>query len=277
MVDVIAHRGLRDEFPENTLASIDEAIKLPKLKGVEFDIELSLDEISVVLHQETMIPDSNFRTLQTATRDFEDRDWVGENKASKIVQLDAGSWKGSEFSNLRVPLLSDVLNLNWQDKEMCIELKDPTYWSSKNENHPPAIVNSVIPFLEKIGRNFSIISFNPKILEEFKNRPVKPTLVFALWYEWQDRISEVIEVAKEASVDVISLADQMLLAKPNWIEEIHKAGMKIHVYPVSPAFDEPEYKNWNAQVREPVWRELIDLNVDAIVSDFPRELLAFIE
>ena len=64
MVSVIAHRGLRSEKPENTLASIRAALEVPHLHGVEFDVELTSDGGLVALHQETMTPDSAFAALE---------------------------------------------------------------------------------------------------------------------------------------------------------------------------------------------------------------------
>lgn len=86
---VIAHRGLRDEAPENTTPAIERALALGGLAGIEFDVELADVERAggpVVVHQETMLPDEQFRALLPATRDFIARDWVGSSAIDAIVK-----------------------------------------------------------------------------------------------------------------------------------------------------------------------------------------------
>lgn len=50
---VVAHRGLASSFPENTLESIAAAIA-EGVQFVEFDIQLSADEVPVLIHDDTL-------------------------------------------------------------------------------------------------------------------------------------------------------------------------------------------------------------------------------
>ena len=50
----LAHRGDWREAPENTLASLVAAMRVPACDGVEFDVELSRDGVPVLLHDETL-------------------------------------------------------------------------------------------------------------------------------------------------------------------------------------------------------------------------------
>lgn len=101
-------------------------------------------------------------------------------------------------------------------------------------------------------------------------------LMFVLWTEWQSRQKEAIQIALELGVITISLADKMVLSEPQWVSEVHQAGIKVCVYPVSPTTEEPEYATWGPAAREPMWNRMIELGVDFMVSDFAPELLKFI-
>jgi glycerophosphoryl diester phosphodiesterase len=51
---LIAHRGYAKVFPENTLLSLDAAVNAGAC-FVEFDVQLTADEVPVVLHDDTLI------------------------------------------------------------------------------------------------------------------------------------------------------------------------------------------------------------------------------
>jgi glycerophosphoryl diester phosphodiesterase len=71
MVQVIAHRGLRNEKPENSTEAILAALSLPGIHGVEFDVELTADMHSVVLHQETLVPSAHRQSIELASRNID--------------------------------------------------------------------------------------------------------------------------------------------------------------------------------------------------------------
>ena len=82
---IIGHRGAKGEYPENTLGSIELALKRG-CDGVEIDIHLSQDGQLAVIHDETL-----FRT--TGEQGF-----VKEKKWSELRELDAG--KGEKIPSL---------------------------------------------------------------------------------------------------------------------------------------------------------------------------------
>lgn len=273
MVDVIGHRGLRSEKPENSLDAISEALKLPGIHGVEFDVELTRDKHPVVLHQETVVPNSDHSGIEPAARDFTSRDWVIETSAETISRMDAGSWMGKEFAHLKVPTLKDVLNLPWGQTTGYVELKDATYWGKRDTSRPAQVVEAALPYLNAFSGPINVISFNPEILRELRSKAPHIPTTLALWTEWRTRINEAIAEAKNCGASTMSLPDIVVLEDPTWVQAVHQQGMKIHVYPVSPARGEPEFLNWTAASQVDKWQNLSKLGVDAIISDFPRETL----
>jgi len=99
MADTIicAHRGLDDKFPENTATAFEEALK--RGMGIEFDLNMTSDGELVVIHDDTVD-----RTTDGSGR-------VTQMTLEQIKELDAGSWKGSEFAGLRVPTFDEALEV----------------------------------------------------------------------------------------------------------------------------------------------------------------------
>ena len=122
----------------------------------------------------------------------------------------------------------------------------------------------------------SVISFNPEILKEVKGRAPLLELTLALWTEWKDRHTEAIALAGACGANTLSLPDILVLEDPSWVEKLHQAGLRLSVYPVSPARGEPEFQNWTAQSQVDKWKTLVELGVDVLISDFPRETVQFL-
>lgn len=108
---LIAHRGFSGRYPENTLRSFREALKLP-VDGIELDIRRTRDGVLVVIHDETV-----------------DRTTFGSGRVSELTwdelrQLDAGAWKGEEFAGERIPRLEEVLELVNGQTVLHLEIKE---------------------------------------------------------------------------------------------------------------------------------------------------------
>ncbi|MGN1167890.1 MAG: glycerophosphodiester phosphodiesterase family protein [Lachnospiraceae bacterium] len=54
MVGIWAHRGMCMKYPQNTLLAFEEAAKIPGVKGIELDVQLSKEGRVVVFHDETL-------------------------------------------------------------------------------------------------------------------------------------------------------------------------------------------------------------------------------
>jgi glycerophosphoryl diester phosphodiesterase len=271
MTHVIAHRGLRNEKPENSIDAIDAALRLPAVQGVEFDVELTRDQQLVVLHQETLVPSPDGSRVELASRDFVSRDWVIETLAEDVVKMDAGSWMDAAFAHVKVPTLEDVLRLPWGQITAYVELKDATYWGRRDVSRPDQVVDAALPHLTTFPGSIHIISFNPEILRRLQAQAPTIATTLALWTEWRSRINEAVAEAKRCGASTISLPDLMILDDHDWIKVVHESGLKIHAYPVSPARGEPEFLAWTAKSQADTWRCLYQLGVDAILSDFARE------
>jgi len=111
---LIAHRGNAGEFPENTLPAFVSALELG-VRFLELDVQLSSDGIPVVIHDAELA-----RTTGVPGRVF-------EQDAATLRRLSAGEPArfGDRFSEVRLPLLEDVLALLEQrpDITLFVEIK----------------------------------------------------------------------------------------------------------------------------------------------------------
>ena len=106
---VIAHRGASADAPENTLAAFRKGWELTD--AVELDVHVTADGKLVVMHDDN--------TKRTTGVDYK----IAATPAEKIRTLDAGKWKGTQFTGEHVPFLSEVLDAMPAGKKLVIELK----------------------------------------------------------------------------------------------------------------------------------------------------------
>ncbi|HEX5171195.1 MAG TPA: glycerophosphodiester phosphodiesterase family protein, partial [Cyclobacteriaceae bacterium] len=95
MVMVAAHRGAHSRYPENSLAAIEEAIRLG-VDIAEIDVKVSKDGIPFLMHDRTMD-----RTT-TGKGDPEEFTW---DELQRFNIVDKG-----KITTLKIPSLEQILN-----------------------------------------------------------------------------------------------------------------------------------------------------------------------
>jgi glycerophosphoryl diester phosphodiesterase len=96
---LIAHHGLPNDAPENTLASVLMACA-SSIPGIEVDLRFTLDSVPVLIHD---------RSVSRTTNGTGN---VDEMTLAEVMQLDAGQWFGSQFIGERIPTLGEFLSLS---------------------------------------------------------------------------------------------------------------------------------------------------------------------
>ena len=116
----IAHRGISSKAPENTLVSFKKSL----IKGfniIEFDVQLSQDNIPVIFHDESLERTTNGVGL------------LKNYKWNELKLLDAGIWFGENFIGERIPSLNQILKTFYGNSHLQIEIKS-------NETNLPVII-----------------------------------------------------------------------------------------------------------------------------------------
>src|ERR1035437_7568265 len=90
---IFGHRGASGYKPENTGTAFNKALKLG-VDGIELDVQLSLDNFPVVIHDETLERTTN------------GKDYVKDKTLVELKELDAGD----EEKILTVEEVLDLVN-----------------------------------------------------------------------------------------------------------------------------------------------------------------------
>jgi len=107
---ICAHRGASTTHPENTVAALKEAIRLG-VHMIEFDVALTKDKKLVLMHDSTLDRTTNG---SGAVSDF---------TLAQLKELDAGSFKGEQFKDIRIPTLQEALDLMPENIWLNVHLK----------------------------------------------------------------------------------------------------------------------------------------------------------
>lgn len=108
---IIGHRGVPCDAPENTLPSFLRASELG-LTHVECDLRLTRDGHVVLMHDSTV----------ERTTDGEGK--VSELTLEEIRELDCGSWFSEDFTGERVPTLHEFFDALDDDMHAILEVKE---------------------------------------------------------------------------------------------------------------------------------------------------------
>jgi len=149
---LIAHRGYRAKFPENTMLSFGKALEYGA-DGIEFDVRMSKDGELVIIHDPYIIDKSNTNIAHI----------ISETRLAEIKRIDLGM-------NQSVPVLGEVLEKLDKNTFLDIEFK------------VPEVVNPSIKLLKLLGfKNLMFSSFIRDCLKDLKKE--FPKAAIGLLYE----------------------------------------------------------------------------------------------
>ena len=147
---IYGHRGIPSLMPENTLLSFQKAIELG-VDGIEFDVQITKDEILVVHHDPTLERLTDKYT-QISSLNYEE-----------LKDIDA---RGKNFQNLNfqyIPTLEEVLKSLPEDIIINIEIKSQQIFSEGMETPTVALIEKF-----NLVDRVVVSSFNPLILRKIK-------------------------------------------------------------------------------------------------------------
>ena len=93
---VIAHRGLDEVYPENTVIAFKAALE--RGMAIEIDVRGTSDEELVVVHDDTVDRTTNGSGA------------VAQMTLAELKALDAGSWWGDKFKGEKIPTLMETFD-----------------------------------------------------------------------------------------------------------------------------------------------------------------------
>lgn len=203
-VEVTAHRGASIRAPENSLASVAAAIA-DGADWVEIDVQESSDGIVIVAH------DSDLRKVGGGPKK------IWDSTASELRSVDIGSYFAAEFSDQRVPTLTEVLQTCRGKVGVNIELK---YYG-----HDQNLERRVIQIVEENGMvdQVVIMSLEAEKIQKFKS--MRP--------EWTAGLLTAVAIGGLEKAEADFLAVNTSLATRPFIESAHLAGKDVSVWTVN--------------------------------------------
>ncbi|RLL45092.1 glycerophosphodiester phosphodiesterase [Oceanobacillus piezotolerans] len=241
---IYGHRGSMGAYPENTLISFQKAIE-QGVDGIELDVHMTKDGEIVVIHDEQLDRTTDGNGFIKDLTLPEIKEYSAGAKFQHFESYDYETW-GEE----RVPTLQEVLELlhDFPKVELNIELK--TYIFPYF-----GIEEKVLSLVEQYGNNRKVVysSFHLPSLLRIKN--MDPTAKIA-WLLMQG-ISHPVDYMETFAMESLHISKDMVLE---------------NVY---------DYKNllqnlrvWTANSTDEI-KQLLDLQVQAIITDYPEKALFF--
>lgn len=213
---VVAHRGFSHVAPENTMIAMRQAWQAGA-DAVELDVHLSADGRVVVIHDE-----DTSRTAGVALK-------VAETSASRLRELDVGSWKGPQFARERIPFLEEVLVALPEGSRAFIEIKSG-----------PQTIAPVREIIERSGKatQVTLIGFDLEVMSQAKrvmpNQPVfwlRSTVMDEATRKPLAHAHEWVRQAKERGLDGLDVHFRGL--DQSFAQAVRAAGMELHAWTVN--------------------------------------------
>ncbi len=253
---VHGHRGARALRPENTLPAFQYAIA-QGVDALEMDMAVTKDDVIVISHDPILEPPVCSGPQPSAV--------IRQRTLAEVRQWDCGAIRNPRFPTqqtvprTRMPTLDDVFNLAPQGRfDYNIETK--SFPDKPEYTPPPEIFARMV--LDKIREH----RLEPRIILQsfdFRTliamRKLAPRIRLSALTQTDQRDFAAI-AADAAKAEIVS--PEFHLVTPAKVAAAHKAGLQV--------------VPWTANT-EADWDRLIEAKVDAIITDDPAALIAYLK
>jgi glycerophosphoryl diester phosphodiesterase len=245
----IAHRGARDEAPENTRSAFAHALRYP-VDGIELDVQMSCDGLCVIYHDATL------------RRVAGQRQRVADLTGPQLAALDWGRWFHPDFSGEPLLTLEATLADFAPRTRLLIEIKSSP--AEQQSGHSAALTRAVITRLADMPAgvpeaNIHILSFDRQVLQ----------LAHRLAPQWRcvlnlpEQDPEQIMALDPSVIDGLWAVDARIARlTPALVSWAKGRGLRVFTYTC----------NGPRQVHK-----ALRLGVDALLTDRPRWLTDYLK
>ncbi|MEO8899262.1 MAG: glycerophosphodiester phosphodiesterase [Candidatus Dormibacter sp.] len=240
----IAHRGGAEELPENTLPAFDAAVDLG-YRHIETDAHLSGDGVVFSFHDHILdrVTDRAGRLSQLSADD------IGGADAAYHFSPDGQSFP-LRGTGIRIPTMDAVLT-RWPGVFVNIDTKSD------------AVVAPLVELLRRLGafERVCIGSFSDERLRRVRRlsggricTSMGPVGITTAWLA--SRTGRMPKLQADC-LQVPTRARRLFVVDSRFVDSAHRAGLQVHVWTIDNAEE---------------MGELLDIGVDAIMTDRPRLL-----
>lgn len=257
----MAHRGASAEQPEHTLAAYTTAFDLG-VDGIECDVRLTADHHLVCVHDRRANRTSNGRgvisTLELAHLEHLDwASWKRLDDGSADEQADRDPERGRL---LTLRKLLGALSEQGQELLTLIETKHPTRYGGLVERQLVTVLREFgltdgdLPQLPHVR----VMSFSLLALVRMRGLAPQVPLVY-LVEQTTPRLSW--DGSLPAGLDAVGLDMRIVRRTPSLVRAHQRRGHQVYVWTVNEPKDV---------------ERCVDLGVDVVISDRPRDVLALL-
>lgn len=228
---VYAHRGASARYPENTLEAFRAAIR-NKADGIELDVQLTLDQEVVVIHDHSI------------DRTTDGKGAVQQLTWAQLQQYSAGAWHDPRYAALRIPRFEEVCALIAPTRlRLIVELKNFLV-------PQPGLEEKVLTLLRKyqLSARTTLSSFNFDSLLAIKD--LDPKQATALLYIGS--LQAPWEIAARYQAQELHAPKGVIT--PSLLKEAHLRHMPVIAWTV------------NGEKR---LRQLFAMKVDGVITNYP--------
>ncbi|MEJ7462765.1 glycerophosphodiester phosphodiesterase family protein [Staphylococcus saprophyticus] len=234
---LIAHRGLPQDYPENTLIGYQHALALP-IDMLEIDLHYTKDKQLVVIHDDTIDRTSNGKGK------------IKDYTLEELKNFDFGSYHEKHSEDEQIPTFDEVLDLHSKSsKKLLIEIKKPSQYPGIEKMIVDKLKDAHVPSSKVILQSFDFESINKLAHMNF---PYELGVLISkkkYWYKSPD-FKAIAEIANYINPNYS-------IVNKHFMEKAHAEHLKVMPYTVN---DSKEAK------------KLLDLHVDGIITDIPDRL-----
>ena len=252
---VHGHRGARAVRPENTLPAFEYAIAAGA-DVLELDLAVTKDNVLVVSHDPEL--------AKPICSGLPDHAVIRQLTLAEVKEYDCGALRNPGFPNqtpvpgTRMPTLDEVFALSPKGTfEFNVETKifpDKPELTPSPEEFARLLLEAIQR--HKLEQRVIVQSFDYRTLHAMKK--MAPEIRLSALYE--GNAPDYVAIAREAGASIVS---------PNWqsvtperVKAAHDAGLQV--------------VPWTAN-QPKAWEKLADAKVDAIITDDPAALIAWLK
>lgn len=240
--EIVAHRGVHHEVPENSLAAFELAVELG-VEAIELDVRLTSDDVPVVFHY-------FYLDEKTSSSGVVFNHGLRELQAFRLKNA------AGEITGETIPTFSDVLERFAGRIGLEIEVKGP-------EPESPLEISRVLDGFRSHWDAFEVTSYEPALLQEV--RRLCPGLAVDLlvprsetWMGPDVVCYTALKRARLAGARAVHLHPSQL--SPTTLDTLRRSGISVHT--------------WDANSLEALGL-VSELGIPRLDTDQPAQALAF--
>ena len=237
---VVAHRGASMEAPENTLPAYIKAWD-QGVDAIELDVRETKDKRLICIHDDSL------------GRVSESEYTVSQETLTALKTIDVGGFRSKKFANTYIPQLKEAFDCKPKKSKIFVEIKP----SKISFNELNEMVETDV--MSKLNTHF--LGFYPNVVKALIKRfdiPATLSIIPAFFDYDYEKISSLLEKSKSFGIS------QQIDSKKsmNLIKKFKEEGKYCITWTVN---------------NKKYMRDLMELGVDAIITDNPKKLLKVIK